>query len=1209
MTSAAFGDNERADHEGGTPTYHSDGRDSLPVGVSPSDAKTHDDAPGTDSRTGAPGTDPKTTTDGGVQESLAEGSTPEGDKSESGENPLTGDTSLDKSKGEFGNDKSDRAQTQASRTADIHWGSKWEVGDVIERDGQKMIISRISPAGQAGTSHADGPTYHAVFMDEDGKPRMNGLTKDIWSKSMSNPTSAWTKVEGKTSSRTASLVCNNTDCDTKSSSGKPGDACSNCGEGRLIKGDSVAETDKRNKERFGSLDAMFDAARHFASQDGGIQTYAEAIPSGVGEGLGIDEGSTPEGDHAESPIQEPGQGAADMSAPTDSDRPGGGVNWGSTASQHTAFDYPGAGRWVPASALQGDDMKDASSKDPEGNTKDGHYWVEYKRSSLSANAQVFAQTLRSMASLDETRQGLSGHQVASYLINDPTCPENVRQALRGGVNPFAREAGSGMSPDDRAKQDMDSETKGGYTSGYADAEEGFKRKKETEKTERSEKWWTGYEQGHDDYALDQKTGSRTASDGASCSECGGSIERDPEGEQNRGWHHADGSKHEHEARPGGSVESSRKTAAPNDIEVMLLAKSLRIQPEDVWGALQGASAFSLRIPQSDVDYIRQYFKGKTGAQHTAAPEGWWPQTRPNPHFPGEMTLGCPKCGGPVSMEGYHGPGGRLGDPGGGTTLRCQQCGHSQSFSGSTDTGFLSSRRTAGIDQDMYDWGYSAGERVRNGQVDQVPGGAEVAAKYAPGGEYHGSDKPFPRGWQDGLDGKPKQSLGSKVAGPTHLCDYCGSSQHTFEEGHPDKAENLKGGRDYGDNSAMGSLHTAAGSIAWKDAYHFGVGYMEGKAANGDNYEVYYNPNSNPTPCSWVNYGEKNGDTHRINEAPKGEGRGFVEMIEAMRDAERDAASHIGSRTAALTDLDDGALDAEHRRVMEQQNNTRKPEAQEALKSWRKQVEDEKNRRKTSSQHTAADHSRCEHHRGYCEVLKNSPGDTPSISDFRNEEGEWLTDPQGIRSEMAWEPDPYDHQFEGSRRTAANATPKGGSEVDRIDSRDRTSYKTAKCQNCDKAIYNYGRGGWVHQTGGGRCLDSNLRAKTKTSVLAPGSIDLSKVASGMGQVVAMPNPVDLGVAVGDFFYDSWGYDQTNIDFYEVVGLTGASVKVREVRSKVVGSNGSQEEVVPVPGGFTGPSMTKRIQNYGSTPSFTVNSFSAASKWDGKPKSQTAAGWGH
>lgn len=38
----------------------------------------------------------------------------------------------------------------------------------------------------------------------------------------------------------------------------------------------------------------------------------------------------------------------------------------------------------------------------------------------------------------------------------------------------------------------------------------------------------------------------------------------------------------------------------------------------------------------------------------------------------------------------------------------------------------------------------------------------------------------------------------------------------------------------------------------------------------------------------------------------------------------------------------------------------------------------------------------------------------------------------------------------------------------------------------------------------------------------------------------------GVRVGDIFCASWGYDQTNVDFFQVVALVGeSSVRVREV----------------------------------------------------------------
>jgi hypothetical protein len=37
-------------------------------------------------------------------------------------------------------------------------------------------------------------------------------------------------------------------------------------------------------------------------------------------------------------------------------------------------------------------------------------------------------------------------------------------------------------------------------------------------------------------------------------------------------------------------------------------------------------------------------------------------------------------------------------------------------------------------------------------------------------------------------------------------------------------------------------------------------------------------------------------------------------------------------------------------------------------------------------------------------------------------------------------------------------------------------------------------------------------------------------------------------INDIFYNSWGYDQTNIDFYQVVGVTAKTIKVKEIKSR-------------------------------------------------------------
>lgn len=129
----------------------------------------------------------------------------------------------------------------------------------------------------------------------------------------------------------------------------------------------------------------------------------------------------------------------------------------------------------------------------------------------------------------------------------------------------------------------------------------------------------------------------------------------------------------------------------------------------------------------------------------------------------------------------------------------------------------------------------------------------------------------------------------------------------------------------------------------------------------------------------------------------------------------------------------------------------------------------------------------------------------------------------------------------------------------------------------------------------------------------------------------PTPAECGVSVGDFFVASWGYDQTNVDFYKVVGLTPKGVKVQKWTSACVRDNGPQVYVVPGPeprkGGWvrhedgyevydhdaTAPVQTKRLNSYGEGEHqrvyFSVNSYSSASKWDGQPEYETATGFGH
>ena len=101
--------------------------------------------------------------------------------------------------------------------------------------------------------------------------------------------------------------------------------------------------------------------------------------------------------------------------------------------------------------------------------------------------------------------------------------------------------------------------------------------------------------------------------------------------------------------------------------------------------------------------------------------------------------------------------------------------------------------------------------------------------------------------------------------------------------------------------------------------------------------------------------------------------------------------------------------------------------------------------------------------------------------------------------------------------------------------------------------------------------------------------------------------------GDIFYSSWGYEQTNIDFYKVVKKVGkASVMLCALENKIVQeeSNQYQDAVVPylVNSGRQWKSRVKYYKN-DDHPMLTITSYRNAHPWDGKPLLQTNPYYGH
>jgi hypothetical protein len=96
-------------------------------------------------------------------------------------------------------------------------------------------------------------------------------------------------------------------------------------------------------------------------------------------------------------------------------------------------------------------------------------------------------------------------------------------------------------------------------------------------------------------------------------------------------------------------------------------------------------------------------------------------------------------------------------------------------------------------------------------------------------------------------------------------------------------------------------------------------------------------------------------------------------------------------------------------------------------------------------------------------------------------------------------------------------------------------------------------------------------------------------------VEQPKP---NVNVGDIFVCSWGYDQTNIDYYKVLEVKNKSVVIAGIGQNRTYTGHMQGECSPVPNAVSNKRITKRIIACGDSVSLKMTSYSWAYPWSGK-----------
>ena len=107
-----------------------------------------------------------------------------------------------------------------------------------------------------------------------------------------------------------------------------------------------------------------------------------------------------------------------------------------------------------------------------------------------------------------------------------------------------------------------------------------------------------------------------------------------------------------------------------------------------------------------------------------------------------------------------------------------------------------------------------------------------------------------------------------------------------------------------------------------------------------------------------------------------------------------------------------------------------------------------------------------------------------------------------------------------------------------------------------------------------------------------SCDSFSVRVKASDVTLVPRNVTMP-KIGDLFYSSWGYDQTNIDFYQVTGVKGKMIEATQIAGQSSYDQPMAGHTKPVPNKFTGESKRYLVRfNADDQPYFKVASYAYA-----------------
>lgn len=658
-------------------TYVTDGRTTQ----GPVDPKSADDSMdewtiGSDLN----GNDPKSTTTTGDAPSLKEGDTPESGSTEQVDNPNFGQTGQDKSdhSGDYSTGNTDdKMSTQGRRlTAADYAGGSPKSGDEAtcwKNDGKIQFFAGEWMHLKGGGSHDD---VHPATPKEQEDAKTAGFfnkqkDSDAWRSGVEDQVKQQTqqnvqmnrdqgistilgdqqeeaekrrRATQPTASRHTAISVTNVGVDSDGNgtgtangkrikfrlSDKDRESLKAVLYSDMAMNFSGVDIDQSEViDEGGTTASLFEHMASTFGRDGGrgIATYAQDFGDGTSseqaatEAPSLAEGDAPEGGHSESPVQESGEGAKDMSAPTDADRPEGGVNWGATASlkqisaafagkpvsQTTATLASALGHLDSAdqaiAGITGRQILASLLADPQvpGNVK---RQMQAHLHTAGEETQVMAYPTCDICQYEDGKAGVEAHYDGKTQMGPwaNMCDAHFKSHGTGlgtgsgqrlvkkeGSVPFAREAADDHEVDLAIYHDAPYARCRvcGKPAAFTDHDSEGRGKAVHTGTLKGANWSVGPEgvvidggqiragsitAAENPFAKKDDSGSGDsdknpfAGGGSTCSVCGDKIAKDPGNEDPATWHHDNGEKHDHEAKPGGSKESSKtaNTASPQE---------------------------------------------------------------------------------------------------------------------------------------------------------------------------------------------------------------------------------------------------------------------------------------------------------------------------------------------------------------------------------------------------------------------------------------------------------------------------------------------------------------------------------------------------------------------------------------------------------------------------------------------------------------------